>query len=180
MCCYLSEASARLAAKAKAQIVRAPGRDLFESFGSSAAWVDPEGVSMLLLPVQLQALLAAVPASPPVGNDSTLHEWSQASDLSPQVKSAWCRLLEGFPHVVRAYWLGREPRGHVPQRRFVIVTEPRSDGDTSRALDALAAALRANYSGPMRIEAQAMALGEMPAANQRLEGITPFYSRHAV
>lgn len=178
--CFLSEASARLAAQAQAQIVRAPGRDLFASFGSWAAWVDPEGVSLLLSSTELQQLLKSVPAPPAVGDDSTLEAWSGASDLPSEVRTVWCALLRNFPHVTKAYWLGRESQGGAALRRFVIVTEPESGGDSSRAIDALAAALRANYSGPMRIEAQALTIGELRTAHQRLERSEPFYSRSKI
>jgi hypothetical protein len=174
--CFLSEASALRDARGLAQVVRVPGRDLFASLGSCPAWVDPEGVPLLLLPAQLRELMTSMPAPPAVGEDSTLEDWFGATDLPSEVRSTWCALLEHFPHVVRAYWLGRETEGRLAHRRFVIVTHPTGRHDTARALDALSAALRANFSGSMRIEAQALVLGELPDAHQCLEGIEPFYS----
>ena len=175
--CFLSEASARLAARESAQVVRVPGRDLFASLDSAAAWVDPEGVPLLILSEQLQALMASQPAPPAVGKDSTLEAWSGASDLPSELRSAWCALLPHFPFVATAYWLGRETEGRLPHRRLVIVTQAASGDDTARALDALSGQARASFSGRMRIESQALELGELPTAQQRLEFIEPFYLR---
>lgn len=174
--CFLSEGSARVAAKGQTQIVKAAGRDIFESLHSTAVWVDPEdGKSLLLQPAQLIELLASMPAPAQVGTDATLEAWSEANDLPPEVGTAWCTLLTQFEHVTAAYWLGRDSRGSLVNRKLVIVTCREQGDDTARALDALCAALRANYAGAMRIEAQALCQEELPEAHRRLESIAPFY-----
>ena len=58
-------------------------------------------------------------------------------------------------------------------RRLVVLT--RDDHDTQRLLDTMVTALRANYAGQMRIEAQALSEGQLPEAQRRLEMFNPFY-----
>jgi hypothetical protein len=173
--CFLSEASARLAAGQAGQIVRTPGRDLFASLDSLAAWVDPDGVPLLILPAQLRTLMDSTPAPPAVGRDSTLKGWAEADDLPSEIKLTWGGMLPHLPHVTKAYWLRQELRGRALSRRLVLITEAGSGDDTARALDALAAALRAAYSGAMRIEAQAIGIGELSTAHESLKSIEPFY-----
>lgn len=65
---------------------------------------------------------------------------------------------------------GRTEEGSSPEERAAEKWGP--------SLDALAAALRATYARQMRIEAQALTVGGLPAANRRLGQIQSFHSRN--
>jgi hypothetical protein len=172
--CFLSEASAMQAAlEAHAQVVRAAGRDLFATLEASAAWVDPHGTPVLLSSGQIRALLASDPEPPAVARDSKLEGWSAAHDLPQAVAFAWNALLPTYPHVTAAYWLGQSAMDGLERCRLVLVTTDAQENP--RTLDGLAAALRANYAGSLRIEAQALIEGELPDAHEQLVGVEPFY-----
>lgn len=171
--CYLSAASARLAADNLAQIVRVAGRDFFTSLDTTSVWIDPDGVSLLLTTDQVQALLAEVPAPQAIGEDRTLAGWSTAHDLPPAVQAAWLGILTRSPGVRAAYWLEASTSEPPPRRRLVLLTHVNDDG--ARLLDAMVAALRATYAGPLRIEAQALVDGELPEAHERLPHCDPFF-----
>ena len=170
--CFLSESSARRAAAGDCQIVRVPGRDFFKSLGSTALWIDPDESSLVLSGPEVAALLASVPAPLAIGQDRTLADWISASDLPQPIRLAWTSLLVRFPTARAAYWLQPSAEA-VVLRRFVLLVQP-SD-ETAGMLSVLVEALRSIYRGPLRIEAQAIGIGELPSAENRLSGLEPFF-----
>jgi len=171
--CYLSEASARHAARGQAQVVRASGRDFLESLGDCYLWLDPEGVGLLMSPQEVHQVLQSIPPPRPIGTDSTLAEWTSADDLPATVRSAWLDVLKQYSTVRSAYWLARKtpPGSHI--RRVVVLTTPGED--LPRLMDTMVHAMRGNYSGDLRIEAQAMIEGDLPEAEAKLKNFDAFY-----
>lgn len=173
--CFLSEASARNAAQGRAQVVRAAGREFLESLGESTLWLDPGVVNLILSPEQVRAILCSVPAPMAIGTDRTLATWTGANDLPSPLRAALADGLSQFATARSAYWLMPTPPGHPKIRRMVVLCEPGED--FVRMMDAMAQVVRANYSGDLRIESQAMTQGEVPEAETRLTVFPAFYSR---
>jgi hypothetical protein len=171
--CFLSESSARKAAAGDSQIVRVPGRDFFKSLGSISLWIDPDEASLLLSGSEVAALLASAPAPLAIGEDWTLADWIDARDLPQPIRLAWTSLLVRFSTARAAYWL--QPSAEVPvlRRRLVLLVQPSDETAGMRSM--LAEVLRSIYRGPLRIEVQAIGIGELPSAENRLSGFEPFF-----
>lgn len=170
--CFLSEYTARVAAAGDSQIVRVPGRDFFESLGSESLWIDPDESSIVLSGEEVAALLATVPVPTAIGEDETLADWISASDLPQPILQAWTSRLVRFPNIRAAYWLQPSVEAGV-LRRLVLLVQP-SD-ETFGMISVLVDVLGSVYSGPLRIEAQAIGLGALPSAEGRLLGLEPFF-----
>jgi hypothetical protein len=99
--CFLSESSARRFAANQAQLVRVPGRDLFGSLPSTPAWVDPDGVGLLLTPELMKVALTSMPSPEAVGTDRTLSSWTEVLDLAPRSivfgPAYWRRFRASYP-----------------------------------------------------------------------------------
>lgn len=170
--CFLSESTARGAAARDSQIVRVPGRDFFESLGSASLWIDPNEASIVLSGQDVAALLASVPLPTAIGEDETLADWISATDLPQPILQAWTSRLVRFPNAQAAYWLQPSAEAGV-LRRLVLLVQP-SD-ETFGIISVLVDVLGSVYSGPLRIEAQAIGIGELPSAEGRLSGLEPFF-----